>query len=286
MASAGSTVRAAAALHVTQSAVSRGLALAEEKFGLPIFERAARGLIPTAAGKRLISGAPGVLAQWLELEACAAAPAHEPLHVRLACECYTAYRWLPSTLAALNQNSHSIDVTLAVEHSRSPVAALLSGELDVALLTTSAVRGGLLERALFSDEIVFVLAASHALASRPHITRAQLAEYPLIASSQTPEPEAEWFSKTLFGRARVQLNYLRLPLTEAIIDAARAGMGIAVLSEWIAGPYLENSNLVVRRLKGRPIRRPWRIAFRREATDAATRLASVLEHAAPRAYPG
>jgi len=260
--------------------------LAEEKFGLPIFERAARGLVPTDAGKRLISGAPGVLAQWLELEACAAAPAHEPRRVRLACECYTAYRWLPSTLAALNQNSQSIDVTLAVEHSQGPVAALLTGELDVALLTTSAVRGGLLERALFSDEIVFVLAASHPLASRPHITRAQLSEYRLIASSQTPKPEAEWFSKTLFGRARVRLNYLHLPLTEAIIDAARAGMGIAVLSEWIAGPYLENSNLLVKRLRGGPIRRPWRIAFRRDAAEVATLLASVLERAAPRAYPG
>ena len=282
---AGSTVRAAAALHLTQSAVSRALQLAEEKFGQPIFRRVARGLVPTDAGKRLIAGAAELLAEWVELEARACAPVDEPLHVRLACECYTAYRWLPSTLATLQQSSQRLTVTLAVEHSQSPVPALLAGALDVALLTTSPARAPLVERALFSDEIVFVLSKAHPLAARATLTRADLEENPLIASSQTPKPEADWFNKAVFGRARVALEYLRLPLTEAIVDAARASMGIAVLSEWIAGPYLEGSDLVVRRIAGRPIRRPWRIAFRREATEAALRLASVLEHAPPRVYP-
>jgi len=285
LAAAGSTVRAAAVLHITQSAVSRGLTLAEEKLGLALFERGARGLVPTPAGKRLISGAPELLAHWAELEARVRAPVDEPLHVRLTCECYTAYRWLPSTLATLQQNSQKLSVTLAVEHSHGPVAALMAGKLDVALLTTSRVRGPLQERALFEDEIVFVLAASHPLASRPHITLAQLEQYPLIVSTQTPKPEARWFSQAVFGRARPSLEFLRFPLTEAIIDAARAGMGIAVLSEWIAGPYLEGTELVTKRLLGRPIQRPWRIAYRREAAEAALRLASVLERAPPRVYP-
>jgi LysR family transcriptional regulator for metE and metH len=285
LAEAGSTVRAAAVLHLTQSAVSRGLSLAEEKLGLAIFRRGAHGLVPTAAGKRLILGAPALLGQWVELEARVAAPASEPLRVRLACECYTAYRWLPSTLASLHQTSPSMDVSIALEHTHGPVPALLSGALDIALLTTSAVRSPLVERALFSDEIVFVVAASHPLAARPHITRAQLSEYPLIASTQTPKPEAAWFTKAVFGRSRPKLDYLRLPLTEAIIDAARAGMGIAVLSEWIAGPYLESAGLVAKRLQGRVIRRPWRIAYRREAAEAALRLGALLERAAPRVYP-
>lgn len=285
LARAGTTVRAAAELHLTQSAVSRGLQLAEEKLGRSIFRRTARGLVPTDVGQRLLAGAPALLAQWVELEARAVEPASPPLHVRLACECYTAYRWLPSTLAALPQNAQGLAVTLAVEHSKSPVPALLAGTLDVALLTTSKARAPLVDRALFSDEIVFVVARSHPLANKAAVTRADLADYPLIASTQTPKPEAEWFNRAVFGRKHVSLTYLRLPLTEAIVDAARAGMGIAVLSEWIASPYLASADLVAKRLAGRPVRRPWRIAFRRDASEAALRLAAVLENAAPRAYP-
>jgi LysR family transcriptional regulator, regulator for metE and metH len=285
VAASGTTGKAASSLHVTQSAVSRGLLLAEEKLGMRLFERTARGLAPTAAGERLIGGAGPVLAQLVELEKQAGAPTKEPLRVRLVCECYTAYRWLPSTLASLRRNVASLEVTLALEHTQAPVAALLAGEIDIALLTTAPVRGALEELPLFSDEIVFVVAATHPLAARPSITPRDLRENPLITSTQTPEAEARWFFARIFGRARPTLEHVRFPLTEAIVDAARAGMGIAILSEWIASPYLGSGELVVKRLRGRPLRRPWRMAFRREVAEGARRLAAMLEHAAPRVYP-
>lgn len=75
---------------------------------------------------------------------------------------------------------------------------------------------------------------------------------------------------------------MRLPLTEAIVHAARAGMGIAVLSEWMAKAYLGTGDLVVKRLATGPLRRPWRIAYRTEVEDAARRLTSTLVGAAPR----
>jgi LysR family transcriptional regulator, regulator for metE and metH len=284
VAGSGSTVKAASSLHVTQSAVSRGLILAEEKLGMRLFERTARGLAPTAAGARLIGGAGPVLAQLVELERYAETPTSEPLRVRLVCECYTAYRWLPSTLASLRRTLPSLDVTLALEHTHDPVAGLLAGDIDIALLTTAPVRGVLEELPLFSDEIVFVVAKTHPLAARASLTRADLRETPLITSSQTPKAEARWFHERVFGRAKPKLEWVLLPLTEAIMDAARAGMGIAILSEWIAGPYVESGDLVVKRLGGRELRRRWRIAFRREAKGTATCLAAALDGAAPRMY--
>jgi LysR family transcriptional regulator, regulator for metE and metH len=285
VAAAGSTVKAASALHITQSAVSRGLLLAEEKLGARLFDRTPRGLAPTLAGERLIEGASSVLGQLVEIEKHAEAPIPEPARLRLVCECYTAYRWLPSTLASLRRNISSFEVTLAIEHSAAPVPALLEGNVDIALLTTSDTREPLLELPLFSDEIVFVVARSHALAARPSLTPGDLTEHPLLTSSQTPDAEARWFFRRVFGRAKPSLVFLPLPLTEAIMDSARAGMGIAIMSEWMAGPYLEGGDLVLKRLRGRPLRRPWRMAFRREVMDSAKRLAAALERAAPRVYP-
>src|ERR687888_127698 len=91
LASAGSTVGAADRLHLTQSAISRGLIVAEEKIGARLFHRDARGLAPTLAGERLISGADAVLAQLVELEAHVKEPVSQPTRIRLVCECYTAY---------------------------------------------------------------------------------------------------------------------------------------------------------------------------------------------------
>jgi LysR family transcriptional regulator for metE and metH len=285
LAAAGSTASAASALHLTQSAVSRALGLAEDKIGARLFARTSRGLSPTAAGARLVSGAPPLLAQLVELERAVAGRDAEPVRVRLVCECYTAYRWMPSALAHLRRRLPNLEVTLAIQHTRDPVAALRTGKVDIALLTTAAVprARGLEERALFSDEVVFLVSLSHPLAKRKALTAADLEEYPLV-TSDTPPAEARWFASRVFGRRRPRVSFLQFPLTEAILDAARAGMGIAVMSEWIASAYLEGGGLVVKRLASGPLRRPWRIAYRSEAAEAAARLVGALESAAPRLY--
>lgn len=285
LASSGSTVRAATTLHITQSAVSRGLLLAEEKLGARLFERTARGLVPTAAGTRLLAGAAPLLAQLAALEASVTDVVKTP-PLRIVCECYNAYRWLPSAIARLK-----LDVTLAVDYTRTPVPALADDLIDVALLSTSvlppALRHRFGEQALFDDEIIFVIAEGHPLAAKKALDEADLRAYPIISSTLTPDAERRAFMLRAFGKnpKPLAIRAIQLPLTEAMVDAARAGMGIAAMSEWIAAPYLEgNSGMVAKRLRKRAILRPWRIAYRKDRTEAALRLAAAIEHEPPRVY--
>lgn len=282
LAESKSTVRAATRLHLTQSAVSRGLLNVEDKLGVALFERTSKGLAATAAGTQLIEGAGAVLAALVELEQRAKQPQAPAPRVRVVCECYTAYRWLPSALAHLRRGAQHLEVELAFEHTAHPVAALQAGDADVALLTTGRVRAPLRELPLFSDEIVFVVAADHPLAERSHLCAADLVAHTVISSSQTPEPELRWFGAAVFGARPPAVRKLRLPLTEAIVDAARAGLGIAVLSEWIASSYLDHT-LVAKRMK-KPLRRPWRLAYRPQVADGARHLAAALAGIAPRLY--
>lgn len=282
LADAGSTARAATSLHLTQSAVSRALCQLEEKLGVRLFERGARGLSPTAPAERLLHGAGGVLASLLDLERQAVSP-DMPHRVRLVCQCYTAYRWLPSTLAELRRRLPALEFEIAVEHTSDPVPALLKGQIDVALLTTFTSPDSVLERPLFSDEIVFVLAADHPLARKASLSRDDLCRYPLV-TSPSPAEERRWFITSVFGRRRPKLAFQHFPLTEAVVDAARAGLGIAVLSEWIASGYLGGPDLVVKRLSSGGLRRPWRIAYRREFSEPARLLVSALSGAPPRVF--
>jgi LysR family transcriptional regulator for metE and metH len=277
LASAQTTVAAAQMLHLTQSAVSRALTQAEERIGVRLFERSARGLLPTAAGLRLLAGAAPLLRQLHELERAVAAPEREPERVRLVCECYTAYRWLPSAMASLRERWSDLLVEVASDYTGDPVSALVSGKIDVALLTTGQLpKGeGLREAPLFTDEVVFAMSKHHALAKNRSLTPRQLQAAVLI-SGNTPAAEARWFTRSVFGRRRPKLSFLRFPLSEAIMDAARAGMGIAVLSEWVASGYLETGELVLRRLASGPLQRPWRIAYREDAAAVLERLKGVL----------
>ncbi|AKU94554.1 Transcriptional activator MetR [Labilithrix luteola] len=279
---AGTTSKAASLLHLTQPAVSRALLSVEEKLGVRVFERVPRGLVATPQGETLIAGAKALLVELADLERRVKAPVIPPVRIRVVCECYTAYHWVPSAIVDLRKSLPGLDITLSVDHRADPVTALEAGDIDVALLTTAQVPAGQLEeRPLFSDEIVFVMAPSHALAKKKALVPADLRSAILI-TSPTPIAEGQWFMTKVFGRARPRLHFERVPLTEGILDMARAGMGVGVLSEWMAGPHLTRGDLVVRRLAAGPLRRPWRIAWRREAREAALRLRTALSNSSPR----
>ena len=281
LAKAGSTARAAALLHLTQPAVSRALLAVEGKLGTSLFGRTRQGLVPTSAGERLLAEARGLLVALGELEARVRAPQPVPTRLSVVCECYTAYHWLPSALKALRVSMPGLSLRLAVEHTRDPVAALSAGDVDIALLTTGTPSDPrIVERFLFADEIVFLVSASHPLAARKALTRADLRAHPLV-TTHTPPAEQRWFMRSAFGATRPKLSFEFLPLTEAILDVTRAGLGIGVLSAWIASPHLARGDLLAKRLTTGPLQRPWRIAYRSEIRAGAERVHAALAAMVP-----
>ncbi|HEX6706795.1 MAG TPA: LysR family transcriptional regulator [Albitalea sp.] len=283
LATARTTAAAAAGLHLTQPAVSRALLAAEDRLGVRLFERTPRGLEPTAAGRTVLDSAPRLLTELHELESRLRGPAVPVQRLRLVCECYTAYHWMPSALQGLRASLPGVDLHIALECTRDPIAALQAGDIDVALVSEAPTPRSrrLVDKPLFADEIVFVMAASHRLAARTALARGDLRGEALL-TSRVPTRDMAWFHRPLAAPREPPLHYEVLPLTEAVIDFARAGMGIGVLSEWVAEPHLRRGDLVARRLASGPLRRPWRLVWRKEVEEAALRLWRVLEKAAPR----
>lgn len=282
LANAGTTAGAASVLHLTQPAVSRALIATEEKLGVQLFDRTPRGLEPTTAGLVVLDSASRLLAELADLEYRVKTPATSPVLLRLVCECYTAYHWVPGVVETLQASMPGLELAIALEHTRNPMAALEAGDIDVALVTAAAMpRGALMERPLFADEVVFVMAAENPLAAKAALTPADLTNRPLL-TAHLPTPDMHWFHKPMRSTGRKPLRFQHVPLTEAILDFARADMGIAVLSEWIAAPHLRRGDLVARRMASGPLLRPWRLVWRREVKSAALRLHSVLQHLAPR----
>lgn len=59
----GTLVRAARRLHISQPPLTRKVRALEEELGVALFERAAHGMRPTAAGETLLGRARGILAE-------------------------------------------------------------------------------------------------------------------------------------------------------------------------------------------------------------------------------
>jgi LysR family transcriptional regulator for metE and metH len=284
LAAARTTAAAAERLYLTQPAVSRALLGLEHRLDVRLFERSPAGLEPTAACRMLLAGAPRLLEELTALESQVRGQATPTQRMRLVCECYTAYHWMPSALQELKASLPGLELSIAIECTADPIAALRDGRIDAALVSEAATPRSrrLVDKPLFSDEIVFVMAASHRLAARPALARTDLEAVPLY-TSRAPTRDMDWFLKPLAARrGDPPLDYQVLPLTEAVVDFARAGLGIGVLSEWVAEPHLRRGDVVARRLASGPIRRPWRLVWRKEVQETALQLWRVLENAAPR----
>ncbi|MBO6939483.1 MAG: LysR family transcriptional regulator [Deltaproteobacteria bacterium] len=275
---AGTTASAAEALHLSQSAVSRALAVAEDRAGVALFTRTPNGLVPTDAGEMLASRAPSMLAAISSLERQLREPAPKPRVVRFAAECHMCYPWLTKVVVELKRSAPHLDLRLPAEHVHDTRGALERGDVDAAMLMGRAPKGTR-SRALFEDELVFLMAADHPAAEG--LTKAALRSHPILCS--TARNGDHWFVRTIFGSKVPRLRVQRFAVTEAIVEFARAGLGIGVLSEWVTEAYLgPGTGLVTRRLPKGPLLRSWRLAHRPEATPFVEPLASAIAAALPR----
>jgi LysR family transcriptional regulator for metE and metH len=258
----GGITRAAARLHLTQPALSHQLKDAEERLGTRLFLRQGRRLVPTAAGERLVRAAEVVLSELgaAEDDLRGLGRGQEGL-IRVSTECYTTYHWLPAALRDFEKRFPAVAVEIVVEATRRPLAALVEGRLDVAIVSRPSRNRDLACRKLFDDEMVVVLPPRHRLASEPFVRPEEIARETLLLYA-IPVEQSDLFQRVLIPAGISPARLVRVELTEAILELVRAGQGIAVLARWSVAPDLLAGRLVGRRLGPRGLRRSWYVATR------------------------
>lgn len=175
--------RAAEFLSLTQPAVSKTLAEVERLFDLPLFLRSTRGTEPTPYGQTVVRFARSVLADFErardELAAVASGAAGR---VRVGAMVVATPVLLMQAIALMK--SHSKQTTVLVEEGDLTrlLPRLRQGELD---LFIGRLEPGYaapdLDTEAFHDEAMCIVAGpQHALAGRPRLSWADLADQPWV----------------------------------------------------------------------------------------------------------
>ena len=272
----GGLARAAERLHATPSALSHRLAELERRLGMRLFARVGRRLVPTPAGEALHAGAAPLLQVLADLEVAARrTTARHDAVVRLATECTTCYHWLPQALQLFEKEQPRVEVRIVLAATRRTMAALLDGEIDVAISDRSAGAARLVARPLFTSDLVTVVAAGHRLAGRRFLRAADFAGERLLRYA-IPR-QSSTLLRDILEPAGVELEADEtVELTEAIVELVRAGRGIAVLPEWIAAPWTQRGELVAVPIREPAARRRWAAWTRRRADPHALALVAAL----------
>lgn len=252
-----SMTRAAQRLHLTQSALSHQLHDAEERLGIPLFLRVNRKMVLTPAGQKLLESARRVLHELQSTEDQILGLQGPAGTIRVSTECYTCYHWLPPVLRVFQQKFPNVEIRIEAEATPRPLVALLEGKLEVAVVSSEPHDRRIQLQPLFEDELAVVLPPRHRLAKQKWIRPRDLAQERLLIYP----PRRESTLLRVLAAGGVEPRAVQeIPLTEAIIELVRAGMGIGLLARWAIAPRVHSGELVARPLTKSGIHRRWSAA--------------------------
>lgn len=262
----GSLTKAARRLFVTQSALSHQLREIENELGTPLFTRTRNGMVLTPAGARLQQAADRVVVELQRAEKEIQRDADDESGVlRVATQCYTCYHWLPPLLKKFSAEYPRVVVSIVPEYTHHALEGLEKGALDVAIVSTPvADRRQFASSKLLEDELVAVLHPDHPLARRSYLRPVDFADINLLVQD-LPGSRNDFVHDFLAKTKITPRQVSHVPLTEALIQMAQAGFGVAVLTRWAVEPYLHPERLVARPITRKRVTRCWRAVSNRGA---------------------
>ncbi|MGI5480948.1 LysR substrate-binding domain-containing protein [Streptomyces lavendofoliae] len=172
---------AAAAIGMSQPALSGAVSALEEALGVQLLERTTRKVLLSPAGERLAVRARAVLDAVGELmEEAEAAQAPFTGVLRLGVIPTVAPYLLPTVLRLVHERYPELDLQVHEEQTSSLLEGLAAGRLDLLLLAVPLGVPGVTELPLFDEDFVLVTPEDHWLGGRADIPRDALRELRLL----------------------------------------------------------------------------------------------------------
>ncbi|HET8780450.1 MAG TPA: LysR substrate-binding domain-containing protein [Agromyces sp.] len=224
--------RAAEELHLAQPSLSRQISTLEQSLGAELFHRARGGSTLTAAGesllplaRRMLADAESVRRELAELAGL------ERGRVRLGATPTLCISLVAEVLSAFHAEHPAIELHLSEQGSRRLLDELASGELDLALVTTSdaaAAERFTVTPLLVEELVVISSAGAPPVTTRKSIELADVAELPQIVFSSTYDlrstTDAAFRSAGL--TPKVVLEGAEM---DAVLRFVERGLGVAIV---------------------------------------------------------
>ncbi|MFJ5549630.1 LysR substrate-binding domain-containing protein [Streptomyces sp. NPDC093225] len=166
---------AAAAIGMSQPALSGAVSALEESLGVQLLERTTRKVLLSPAGERIAARARAVLESVGALmEEAEAVRAPFTGVLRLGVIPTVAPYLLPTVLSLVHRRFPRLDLQVHEEQTASLLDGLAAGRLDLLLLAVPLGVPGVTELPLFDEDFVLLVPRDHALAGRRDIPREEL----------------------------------------------------------------------------------------------------------------
>jgi DNA-binding transcriptional LysR family regulator len=231
-----SITQAAKGSHIALAAASRRISQLEDRFGVQLLVRSAKGVELTPAGNALLFHAREMLSRVDQMRAEISDYSKGAKGmVRVQANASALAQYLPDDLASFAAAHAAIKVSLGEERSGAIVEALRAGRADVGIVMEGAEIAGLERYDYRTDTLCAVVPRKHPVRER-RLAFARLLEYDFVGLESDTV-----ISRILIAQASRAGKPLRLRVEVKSFDVVarmiQAGLGIGVLPEAAARAF-------------------------------------------------
>lgn len=244
----GTTAAAGREVSLSQSATSSAINELERLLSMRLFDRAGKRLLLNENGRALLPRALAQLDGAEGIERMASESGASAVLLRIGASTTIGNHVLPRFLGAYLQpqfesNSPAAGARVRIANTESICEAVAAFELDVGLIEGPARHAMLNEVPWLRDELVLVASTSFVPQGTARLNARQLARCTWLLrepGSGTREVTDQFLLPHLHRYARS----VELGSSEALLEAAAAGLGVACLSRWVVKEALAHARLV------------------------------------------
>src|SRR6266567_3573728 len=229
IAETGSFTACGRKLHVSQSAISRQIALLEEELGEPLFLRVGRQVRMTPAAESLVQLGQRVFQDVRETVGTITDRTRELRgRLRLSGGMTVCLYVFPPLLKHLRRIHPHLDVRLTVATAGRSVQEIRGGRVDAGLLTLPVEESDLITVPVMHEELLLVTTPSHPLARRRRVSPREIADQPFILfemGSATRKVIDQFFASEKI-EPKIVMDTENVEIIKAMV---KTGLGIGIV---------------------------------------------------------
>lgn len=233
----GSFYKAARALEIEQSTLSRAIIRLERSIGMAIFERSRSGVTATLAGAAFIRGVKPLISTADNLVAMMrAAGQGRAGGLVLGHNSSVSAGNLRASLSGWHQTHPDVDLECVEGNRASLLAGLDAGEIDIAVLIGASGHDGLRCEQLWSERIFVASPATHRFSEQDIVYWTDLRYEKILLPSADPGSEIR---NMLLGRLAMSGSKSDIQVSKAsretILSILGVGSGVSIVCEGSTG---------------------------------------------------
>lgn len=256
----GSFSAASRTLGISQPAVTMQIQGLESDLGATLLERRYRKVDLTEAGRSLLPTARDVLAK-LDAARADIERMSDTVggHVELAVSTTPGQYILPRVLGPFLREFPEVTVSLRVYDTAEVVERVESGEAHFGMVGARVPHAKALFEEMGVDRLLMLCHPEDPLAGRTGLTLAEIAESPFIVRESGSGTRMVFEQALRDGGVEPGDLHVIMELgtSEAIVNAIEGGMGVGVVSHWMADKALALGTVALLDAPGFPLARPF-----------------------------